>query len=51
MFLFSEVRTPISSVTYSDSNFRFQLTAANDVPGDGIIYVELPPEVTVYDTE
>lgn len=39
MFLFSEVRTPISSVTYSESNFRFQLTAANDVPEDGKIYV------------
>jgi hypothetical protein len=51
MFLFSEVRTPISSVTYSKSNFRFQLTAANDVPEDGKIYVQLPPEVTVYDTE
>ena len=48
LFLYSEVRTT-QQVTYTETAFTFKMSAANSVPEDGIIKLELPPEVRVTD--
>ena len=50
LFLYSTIETG-SDDTFEETVFTFSHTLANDVPVDSVIYVRIPSEITVYNSD